>query len=114
VPLIPGTKIVETNDDFGNRPNASSVVVPSDDVAAMKSWWHGAGAVPWPPVVARICRQTTKAIGGLKGGGWGGCSPPLGLIIFLTNFLFSKRLHVFGIFLYLFYESLLLSTLNQY
>jgi len=47
-------------------------------------------------------------------GGWGGCSPPLGLKNFLTDFLFSKRLHVFGIFLCLFYESLLLSTLNQY
>ena len=49
-----------------------------------------------------------------QGEGWGGCSPPLGLKNFLTDFLFSKRLHIFGIFLCLFYESLLLSILNQY
>ena len=37
------------------------------------------------------------SIGGFKGG-WGGCSPPLGLKIFLSDFLFSKRLHIFSIF----------------
>ena len=47
-------------------------------------------------------------------GGLGWLQPPSWTQIFFNNFLFSKRLNVFGIFLCLVYESLLLSTLNQY
>jgi len=48
------------------------------------------------------------------GGSRGVAAAPSWAKKFLIDFLFSKRLHVFGIFLYVFYNFLILSTLNQY
>jgi hypothetical protein len=53
-------------------------------------------------------------IGGCTRGAGVAAAPLLGSNFFNTFSFFSKRLHIFGIFLCLFYESLPLNTLNQY
>ena len=66
----------------------------------------GEGICPLAPIAA--------SIGGFRGG-WGGCSPPLGLKNLLIGFLFFAKDFIYLVFfLCLFYESLSLKTLNQY